>query len=95
VLAPAAAGTTLRLHLRFIARHYAAELPAQLPRSQRATRICDTLFAVAQLAGAFAISAEHGEFAMLFVGAATALLVASFVIEPTTARAAFSHRSSK
>jgi serine/threonine protein kinase len=95
VLAPAAAGTTLRLHLRFIARHYAAELPNQLPRSQRWTRICDAVFAAAQLAGALAIGTEHLEFAMLFVGAATALLIATLVIEPTTARAAFSDRSSK
>jgi hypothetical protein len=94
VLAAAAAGTTLRLHLRFIARHYAAELPDQLTRSQRRTRICDAVFAAAQMATALAIGAEHLEFAMLFVGAATALLVASVVIEPTTARAAFSHRSS-
>jgi hypothetical protein len=95
VLASAAAGTTLRLHLRFIARHNAAELPDQLPRSQRATRVCDAVFAVAQVAGALAIGAAHLEFAMLFVGAATALLVAALVIEPTTARAAFSNRSSK
>jgi hypothetical protein len=30
---------------------------------------------------------------MLFVGAATALLIASLVIEPTTERAAFAQRS--
>jgi hypothetical protein len=36
-----------------------------------------------------AISANHPEFAMLLVGTAVAILVASFVIEPATARAAF------
>jgi hypothetical protein len=93
VLAAAAAGITLRLHLRFIARHYAAELPGQLPHSQRGTRICDAVFAAALLAGALAFGTAHLEFAMLFVGAATALLVAAFVVEPTTTKAAFSHRS--
>jgi serine/threonine protein kinase len=89
VLAPAAAGTSLRLHLRFITLHYPAELPAQLQRSQRWTRVCDMLFAASQLVGAVAIGPDHPEFAMLFVTAATAMLVAALVIEPTTARAAF------
>jgi serine/threonine-protein kinase len=89
VLAPAAAGTSLRLHLRFIARHSPSELAWQLPRSRQWTRVCDAAFAASQLAGAVAIGTEHPEFAMLFVSAATAMLVAALVIEPTTVRAAF------
>jgi hypothetical protein len=35
------------------------------------------------------VGAAHPEFAMLLVAAATALIVATLVIEPTTERAAF------
>ena len=89
VLAPAAAGTSLRLHLRFIARHDPGELPSQLPRSRLWTRVCDALFALSLLMGALAIGTEHPEFAMIFVAAAVAMLVAALVIEPATAKAAF------
>ena len=89
VLAPAAAGTSLRLHLRFIARHDPGELPSQLPRSRLWTRVCDALFAVSLLVGALAIGTEHPEFAMIFVAPPVAMLVAALVIEPATAKAAF------
>jgi uncharacterized membrane protein YgaE (UPF0421/DUF939 family) len=51
--------------------------------------VCDILLAAVQTGAALAISANHPEFAMLLVGTAVAILVASFVIEPATARAAF------
>jgi hypothetical protein len=49
--------------------------------------------AVAQIAGALAIGTTHPEFAMLLVAAAISLVVAAFVIEPTTERAAFGPRT--
>ena len=45
--------------------------------------------AALQLLVALAIGGAHPEFAMLFVTVATATLVASFVIEPATAKVAF------
>jgi serine/threonine-protein kinase len=89
VLAAAAAGASLRLHLRFIARHAPGELASQLPRSRRWARLCDLALAASQFSSAVAIGAAHPEFAMVFVGAAAGLLVAALVIEPTTLRAAF------
>ena len=89
VLAAAAAGTSLRLHLRFIARHSPVDLPAQLIQSRVWTRWCDSGFAATLIIGAVSIGAAHPEFAMLFVTIAVAMLVVTLVIEPATARAAF------
>jgi serine/threonine protein kinase len=93
VLAAAAAGTSLRLHLRFAIRHSPEELPRRLSEVRMWTRLSDSLMAVAQIAGALAIGTNHPEFAMLLVAAAISLVVASFVIEPTTERAAFGPRA--
>jgi hypothetical protein len=90
VLASAAAGTSLRLHVRFVARYSPSEVPWQLRRSSRWTRACDGVFAAALVVAALGIGTAHPEFAMLFVAAATVLLVAALVIEPATARTAFS-----
>jgi serine/threonine protein kinase len=89
VLASVAAGVSLRLHTRFMARHAPSELHTQLWQNRRWTRVCDVAFASSQVLGALAIGTAHPEFAMLFVAAATAMLVAALVIEPTTARTAF------
>jgi hypothetical protein len=96
VLAATAANMTLRLHLCFAAWQALhgdlseGELVRQQAWTQVRTRWCDVVLAVAQIAAALVISRNHPEFAMLFVGVATASLVVSYVIEPTTARAAFS-----
>jgi hypothetical protein len=89
VLASVAAGTSLRLHLRFTVRHSPGELQWRLSRSRRWTRVSDAALATALALGALGIGTAHPEFAMLLVTAATALLVATLVIEPTTERAAF------
>jgi len=89
ILASAAAGTSLRLHLRFIARYVPEELKRQISRSRKWTHICDVAFASSQILFALGIGTAHPEFAMLFVASATAILVAGFVIEPVTKRAAF------
>jgi serine/threonine protein kinase len=89
-LASATASTSLRLHLRFFARHSPGELQEQLSRSRKWTRICDAAFVVSQVIAALSIGTAHPEFAMLLIAAATAMLVAALIIEPTTERAAFS-----
>ena len=89
VLGTVAAGTSLRLHLWFTALTFPQQLAEQQASAQRWTRVCDLLLAAVQIGAALAISANHPEFAMLLVGTSVAILVASFVIEPATARAAF------
>jgi hypothetical protein len=89
VLAAAAAATSLRLHLWFTARTFSRRLESEQLTTQRSTRVCDVVFAATQLAAAIVLGDGHPEFAMLFVTAAVAILVAAFVIEPATVRAAF------
>jgi serine/threonine protein kinase len=88
LLAAAAAGASLRLHLWFTATTFPQQFAEQQAATQRWTRSCDVVFAAVQLAAAFVISEMHPEFAMIFVAASVAILVASFVIEPATVRAA-------
>jgi serine/threonine protein kinase len=94
VLISAAVTTALRLNLRFTARLYPGELPAQRARATPWIRGGDTGFALTLLLGAVAIASEHPEIGTLFVTTAVVSLVASYIIEPTTTRAAFRKRSS-
>ena len=91
-LAAAAAGASLRLHLWFTAATFPEQFAEQQESTARWTRLCDVVFAAVQMGAAIGVSGMHPEFAMLFVGAAVAILIASLVIEPATARAAFSNR---
>ncbi len=88
LLGAAAAGASLRLHLWFTAITFPQQLAEQQASTQRWTRVCDVVFAGVQIGAALGISGGHPEFAMLFVAASVAILVASFVIEPATVRAA-------
>jgi serine/threonine protein kinase len=94
VLSCAVAGTSLRLHLWFTARYYAAELSAQRARALPWTRWCDAGFAASLFLAALAIGNSHSEVATLLITVSIAVAVASFMIEPTTTRAAFRTRSS-
>jgi hypothetical protein len=89
LLASAAAGTSLRLHAWFTARFLPSELPGQQLWTRVRTRWCDAVFAALLTVAAVIIAGAHPEFAMLLVAVSTATLVASFVIEPVTAHAAF------
>jgi serine/threonine protein kinase len=89
VLASAAWATSLRLHLRFVARLATRDLVAQRMRILPWLRAADTGFALSLFIGAIAIGSGQPEFAMLFITIAIAALVGSLVIEPATARAAF------
>jgi hypothetical protein len=92
VLACASAATTVRLHLRFTASVYPEELPEQVARAFPWTRTCDAAFAALFLLAALGIQDEHPEFAMLLVGVGIAVAAASFMVEPTTAKAALKAR---
>ena len=88
ILAAAAAGASLRLHLWFTAMTFPNQFAEQQESNARWTRLCDLAFAGIQIAAAFGISERHPEFAMLFVGVSVAVLVTSFVIEPATVKTA-------
>jgi eukaryotic-like serine/threonine-protein kinase len=87
--AVAAVAATVRLHLWFSSRFYPAELPTQRLRALGWTRASDLALAATLLAAGLAIASEHQATGMLLVAVAIAAAVASFVIEPATARAAF------
>lgn len=89
VLAAVAAAMSLRMHVWFVALTFRPQLARQHESTQRWTRVCDVALAGLLIASGMTISGGHPEFAMLFVGAAVAILVAAFAIEPATARAAF------
>jgi len=89
VLASAAAAASLRLHVWFTARFVPSEAPGQQAWTCVRTRWCDVAFAALLTAAAVIIAGAHPEFAMLLVAVSTATIVASFVIEPATAHAAF------
>jgi serine/threonine protein kinase len=92
ILAAAAAGASLRLHLWFTAITFPDQFVEQHVSTSRWTRLCDLAFAGIQAGGAVGVSGQHPEFAMLFVAASVAILIGAFVIEPATARAALSRR---
>ena len=89
VLAAAAASVTVRLHLRFTARVYPAELMPQRASARPWTRGSDAGFSVTLLLAGLALRDTHPEVATLFVAVSIAAAVSSFVIEPATTRAAF------
>jgi hypothetical protein len=85
----AAAATTLRLHLWFTARTYPAELTTERRLARVWIRSCDAGLAASLLAAGAGIATDHQATAMLFITVAVGAALASFVIEPTAARAAF------
>ncbi len=89
LMAVTAAATALRLHLWFMGSFFPDDVQAQQASSRLRTACCDVAFAACLLAAAFAIAANHPEFAVLLVAVSTSTLIAAFVIEPATARLAF------
>ncbi len=85
----AAAATTLRLHLWFTSRFYPAELTTERRLVRVWIRCCDTGLTTSLLLAVFGIATQHQAIAMLFITVAVGAALASFVIEPTTTRAAF------
>jgi len=89
VLACATAATTLRLNLWFTARVSPNELDSQRKRAVWWIRAADAGITAALMFIAGAIVNDHPEVAMLLITVEIAGAVASFFIEPATARAAF------
>lgn len=92
-IATAAAAVSMRMHLVFTAVTFPRQFEAQQASTQQWIRVCDMALASILIGAALAISGAHPEFAMIFIGAAVAIVVAAFVIEPATVRAAFGSRS--
>jgi serine/threonine protein kinase len=89
ILVCAAAAITLRLHLWFTSRLHPAELTTERRLVGVWIRCCDVGFTTALLVAAFGVAPDHQAAAMLFITIAVSAALASFVIEPTAARAAF------
>jgi len=94
IVASAAAASSLRLNLLFIAKHYPGELTAHRMRAAPWINACDVVFVVALLCAAFAMGGRRPELSAVLVGIGVAVAIAAFIIEPTTTRAAFRARSS-
>jgi serine/threonine protein kinase len=88
-LACAATSVTMRLHLWFVSRWYPSELASERRRSGLWIRLSDAGLAAVLLAATIRLGDDHQRIAALFVTVAVASLLASFLIEPTTRRAAF------
>jgi hypothetical protein len=84
-----AMAATVRLHLWFTARHAPASLAAQRSRAHGWTRGSDLALTGTLLTAGLAIAREHPATAMLLIATAIAAALASFLIEPATAHAAF------
>jgi hypothetical protein len=95
LLACVAAGAALRLHLWFSARFYPAELTEQRSSALPWTRLSDAGFAALQVAAALAVGDAHPEVSVLLIVVSISALIASFMIEPATARAAFGRLSAR
>ena len=88
-LACAAVSTTLRLHLWFTSRFYPAELSRERRLAHPVIRWSEAGWTASLLAVAFGTATHHQAVAMLSVTVAIGVALASFIIEPTTTRAAF------
>lgn len=78
----------LRLHLWFTSKYYRSELPEQRRRVSRWIRWADYVFVLMLAVSAVWIHTIHAIIATLLMAVAIGGLVASLLIEPTTARAA-------
>jgi hypothetical protein len=83
----AATATSLRLHLWFSARHYPHEVAAPRHRWWPAMAAVDFVYAVLLAVMAFVAADVRLVPAVVTIGLAVCLLMASLVIEPATRRA--------
>jgi hypothetical protein len=73
----------------FTSRYYPSEREAERRKAGAWTRSCDAAITLLLLAATLRLGLDHQLIAMLFVTVAIGIALASFVIEPTTTRAAF------
>jgi eukaryotic-like serine/threonine-protein kinase len=93
----ATADVTMRLNLWFASRVHPAMLAAQRVRLGRAILIADVLYALVLCLLAAMGAGAHDELAVVLLGGAIVSVISLLVIEPATAKAAFSrsHRASR
>jgi hypothetical protein len=90
VIAAAAIGATLRLHLVFTARVHAEQLAAARRRTALWRRVADVVMeATLLVAAAAALYRDRVWFAALFVTVAVCTTIAALIIEPATTEATF------
>jgi hypothetical protein len=88
-LAAVIVAANLRLHLWFTSRFYERELTSVHDRSGRWIRVADWVFAAALIAGGLLIRDEQSPLTIVLPSVAVGAVVAFMLIEPVTARAAF------
>jgi hypothetical protein len=86
-------GANTRLHLWFTARTYPSELAPQLANIGRLVRAADVAFSLIMIGIGLVLADDHTGWAALFVSFGLGAALAFLVIEPSTARAAFSPKS--
>ncbi|HKW02388.1 MAG TPA: serine/threonine-protein kinase, partial [Vicinamibacterales bacterium] len=89
-LAAVLVATTLRLHVWFAVRELPGESSSQRARAGAWIRLADVVFVLVLVASSALAFDAHVEMAVLFLAAAIGALVSFAIIEPATARAAFS-----
>ncbi len=82
-------GGNIRLHLWFTSRTYPSELAQQRANVGQWVHTADVLFTVMMLATGLAIAGDHTGWGALFISFGIGAALAFWIIEPTTARAAF------
>jgi hypothetical protein len=85
----AATSITLRLHLWFTSRFSPSELSTERWKARIWTRWADGGMTAALLVATLRLGVDHQAISMLFVTVAISGALASFIIEPATARATF------
>ena len=93
LLAAAATAVSVRLHLFFTSRSYPSELSFQRARAVPWTRSSDTVFAAGSPAGRSGHRRRPLRIAALLLAVSLAATVSMLIIEPATARAAFSEET--
>lgn len=78
-----------RFHLWFTSRFYPDQLALQRQRVRRLQSAAETIFLVLLAVAALTILGSHAFWSALLLGAAIALAVGRWVIEPVSSRAAF------
>jgi serine/threonine protein kinase len=82
-------GASLRLHLRFLARHDPEALPERKARAGPWIAVSDWGIVLALAAGGLAIVPDRQALGALFIGLAICYTIVFLVVEPTTRKAAF------
>jgi predicted Ser/Thr protein kinase len=89
LMASGIAAITMRLHLWFVSRQSAEDLPEQQAQTAPWLRIADGVFAAGLLGSGLFVGADRPVLAIVLSGASVIVAMAFLIIEPSTARSAF------